>query len=403
MQELISQLPSMAQNVLKPQAPAPMKLMAASGKLPLPPQHMGLMLVCLAHDPDHKVAQTAVNAFQQQPPHILKHLVENPKLLPPVLDFMARQMLNRDDLIQPIILHKQTPNETIAWLAERVNGTALELIAQNQKRQLEHPTLVKSLLGNIHLENQHRSRTIEFALRQNIDTGFQISELRPYVSDDLLRELDIELEPTDAAPVESSTQEDLTAVGTQPELEAVQVEEFDLEDLEIVMLDDGEGDTGDVDEEGVPLNLVNENETADPEQKLTIEQQLLAMSVTEKIKTAMRGNKQIRGILIMDSNKLVSTAVLKNPRITENEVMKIASSRSVSEEIIRQVARNREWMKLYQVKVNLVNNPKCPQGISIRLLNHLRPNDLKGLVGNKNVPAVIAVNAKKLMSTKGKR
>jgi hypothetical protein len=68
----------------------------------------------------------------------------------------------------------------------------------------------------------------------------------------------------------------------------------------------------------------------------------------------MRGNKQIRGMLVTDSNRLVSTAVLKNPRITENEVIKISASRSVSEDVIRSITRNRDWMKLYPVKGNLV-------------------------------------------------
>jgi hypothetical protein len=121
-----------------------------------------------------------------------------------------------------------------------------------------------------------------------------------------------------------------------------------------------------------------------------------------QIERQSRGFKALSR-LVTDSNRLVSTAVLKNPRITENEVIKISASRSVSEDVIRSITRNRDWMKLYQVKVNLVKNPKCPQGISMRLLNFLRPNDLKGLVGNKNVPQLISINAKKLLSGKNKK
>jgi hypothetical protein len=261
---------------------------------------------------------------------------------------------------------------------------------------------------------------LELALRQKLDTGLSLDDIRKFVSDELLRELgyDVSTPPPVSEPYEesstqddlpefevefidddSSTQEELPAVavpldaGTTQETQRVVVddEEFELELIEII--------------EDEPEEAAEPEEPEEPEEeeKLTIEQQILRMNVTEKIKAAMRGNKQIRGMLVTDSNRLVSTAVLKNPRITENEVIKISASRSVSEDVIRSITRNRDWMKLYQVKVNLVKNPKCPQGISMRLLNFLRPNDLKGLVGNKNVPQLISINAKKLLSGKNKK
>lgn len=425
MQEITSLLPKIAQNYVKPSAPTPMKMMAASGKLPLPPQHLGLTLVCLAHDPDYNVAQKAVMTFHEQPSAIIQHLLNNNKIPPSVLHFAAQQLQNRPEFTQKIILHKQTPNETIGWMAGRVEGENLVLIAQNQKRHLEHPPLIQELLKNSKLSNEHRVRIIEFALREGLDTGLGLQEIRTYVNDALLTELGIEItEPTPIAePVAEVVVEELEefvleydiemiddGTPTQEELPAVNIDvptavaSSTHEELPEVDLDT-QDETQATEEDALPEVMTQEaQEGKEPpvEEKLTIEQQLLNMSVTEKIKAAIRGNKQIRGMLITSANRLISSAVLKNPRITEAEVIKIASSRSVSEDVIRGITRNREWMKLYQVKVNLVHNPKCPQGISMRLLNHLRPFELKSLVGNKNVPSLISTNAKKLLRQKQK-
>ena len=66
--------------------------------------------------------------------------------------------------------------------------------------------------------------------------------------------------------------------------------------------------------------------------------------MARKIKMAMMGDKEWRLLLIKDTNKLVSTAVLKNPRLTDPEVLAIAKSIELSEEIIRLICMNKEWI-----------------------------------------------------------
>ncbi|NIR15791.1 MAG: hypothetical protein GWN86_18415, partial [Desulfobacterales bacterium] len=53
------------------------------------------------------------------------------------------------------------------------------------------------------------------------------------------------------------------------------------------------------------------------------------LSVSEKIKIAMKGGSEIRKILARDSNKLVVLAVLDNPKITDSEIEAMARSRSI--------------------------------------------------------------------------
>ncbi len=376
MQDLIQSLPPAAQNYLKPETPVTMKMMAASGRLPLPPNQLGIVMYGLCHDENPQVAQSALDNFRQQPTKILMPLLSHPKADAALLHFFAYYFSHDAKILEQVVLHRQTPNEIIAQLAQQLKDPLLGLIVQNQQRQLEHPPIVHALLHNTNLNNSQRTRVLEFALRQGIETGYNEEMLSRFIHPALLKEL-LRSRPAPATKADK-------------ELELQFENEFaDDEDADFLapeFMDDFDDDEEVEEEEG---------------KKLTIEQQILNWSVSEKIVAAKRGNKQIRSILIRDGNKLVSTGVLDNPRITEGEVLKIAASRSVSEEIIRIITRNREWMKLYQMKVNLTANPKCPTPVAIRLLNHLRLHDLRNLAGNKNVPSVVATNARKLSKQRG--
>jgi hypothetical protein len=124
------------------------------------------------------------------------------------------------------------------------------------------------------------------------------------------------------------------------------------------------------------------------------------MSIAEKIKTALTGDKEWRGLLIKDSNKLVSSAVMKNPRITEPEVLTICKGVVQNDEIIRLACANKEWVKNYQIRKALVTNSKTPLAKSIRYLNTLSEKDIASLAKSKNVSSVIATQARRIMAQK---
>ena len=142
-------------------------------------------------------------------------------------------------------------------------------------------------------------------------------------------------------------------------------------------------------------------ETIAPEpQAQNLFQQVQQMKVSEKIQLALKGNKEARALLLKDSNKQVVLAVLGSPRITEQEVELIAQSKSVSEDILRVIANNRNWLKNYGVIVGLVNNPKTPVGISLNFIKNLKAKDLSNLSRNKGVPEAIRTSAGRLLQTK---
>jgi hypothetical protein len=142
---------------------------------------------------------------------------------------------------------------------------------------------------------------------------------------------------------------------------------------------------------------------AGPEQEKTRESlshSVQHMSVREKIKLAMTGNREARTLLLKDINKLVQEAVLNNPRITENEIVSLATSRSVDDELLRKISDNRNWMKNYQVRLALVNNPKTPLPVAMKLVNGLLVADLKKLAKSKGVSNVVASVAQRTLLRK---
>jgi len=143
--------------------------------------------------------------------------------------------------------------------------------------------------------------------------------------------------------------------------------------------------------------------TDEEESKEKIEslfQKVQKMKVAEKIRLAMTGDKEARTLLIRDSNRLVQFAIINNPRISEGEVGIIANSKSVDDEILRKIAGNREWIKLYQVRLALAKNPKTPIPIATKLIQTLLLQDLKLIAKSKAVPTAVALAARKQLTQK---
>jgi hypothetical protein len=127
---------------------------------------------------------------------------------------------------------------------------------------------------------------------------------------------------------------------------------------------------------------------ADPGRE-SILQKIAKLKVGERVKLAMLGNKEERAVLIRDGSKIVSSAVLASPKLTDSEVETIAGMKNVQQSVLRDIQRNRKFMKNYNVLKNLINNPRCPLDLSLTMVKNLQVNDLKALSLNKNVPETL--------------
>jgi hypothetical protein len=119
------------------------------------------------------------------------------------------------------------------------------------------------------------------------------------------------------------------------------------------------------------------------------------MSMSEKIRAAMLGTREERMMLIREQNKIVAVAAARSPLMQEREVTLVARNRGVVEEVLRIIANTPEWTKSYEVKRNLVENPKTPIALAQKLVVHLRESDLRRLSKSKNISSAVQQAARR--------
>lgn len=356
MTTIASRLPESLRKHVDAGSPTPLRMMAARLLVPASPSDAISILYLLSQDPDEEVRRQAQESARTLPDKIAAAALRDAHVPREVLGWMVEQSVENDRYLELLALNTATPDEALAKVASRCSGKVAELFAQNQLRLLRSEEYLLALLENPDLPASIRDGTADFAVRSGIlrEDVPALREARRRIFGD--------------APAEPrETAESLLAEAPE-ELAADREEGDELQE----------------------------------ERKLTLAQRILAMSVSEKIKLATLGNKEARSLLLRDTNKLVCLAAVQSPRITESEVIALSQSRTVHEEVIREISNNREWMKLYQVKLNLVKNPKTPPGTALRLVTHLREKDLKVLRTNRNVPNVVQTAARTLLAKKSK-
>jgi hypothetical protein len=146
----------------------------------------------------------------------------------------------------------------------------------------------------------------------------------------------------------------------------------------------------------VPGEMLIEPEDGKPVNK-SLYNQILHMTVGERLKLALKGNREARVILIRDPNRIIQYFVLQNPRITEDEIIAIARNRNLEGEILRKIGDHKNWARNYQVRLALVTNPKTPLATAIHFVSSLRERDIRFLAKSKNVSATVATQARRLL------
>jgi len=146
------------------------------------------------------------------------------------------------------------------------------------------------------------------------------------------------------------------------------------------------------DEEAAPLSRSSSDTVAKRE---SAAQQVTAMSFPERLQAAVKGSREMRSLLIRDSNKTISAAVLSSPKLTASEIEGFARMANLPEETLRIIGSNRRWTRNYQVVVGLTKNPKTPLAMSLNFLTRLHDRDLQMLSIDRNVPDPLRVAARK--------
>ncbi len=137
-----------------------------------------------------------------------------------------------------------------------------------------------------------------------------------------------------------------------------------------------------------------EDQPGGARKKLNMTQIIMKMNPSQKIKLALTGAKEARGILVRESSKMVSLSVLNNPRVTIGEIETFAKSQNLSEDVIRKIGTNAEWTRKNTIASALVFNPKTPVSISLGFMPRLSDRELGILEKSKGVPEAVRMNAR---------
>lgn len=106
------------------------------------------------------------------------------------------------------------------------------------------------------------------------------------------------------------------------------------------------------------------------------------LTLGERKSLARSHRRDLLITLLRDPHPAVIRILLGNPRLTEPDVLRIASRRPSAPETLTMLARDPRWSVRYAVKCALVFNPYTPVPLAIRLLMTIRPADLRSIAND---------------------
>jgi len=423
----LDDLPEAVRLMVSQESPAERRLMLARAALPLPPGDLLTVLAWLVrNDSVPEVVRTARDSVDAIPWPVLSGAISAHEH-PGVLDYLARDHgANHEGVWSLVAGNRNAADVTIAHIARHGRGPVLEQIASNQMRYQRFPAIVEALYYNPETRMGTVSTVLENAVRLGVDLsqipGYQEIVASIFGEEEARKILERGGEATDAAP-------DGRAAGQAPEREAPPpVVDLPVEDLALqaestgdtgldqVMAEalgttipggEGEAAPGDIGDEDfyALLAATADGGSGQEEEKEDRRTEALwnvvgRMTVAQKVRMALIGDEAARSLLIRDSRRMVFLSVLKSPRLTDREIANFAKNRALPEEVTRAIASNRDWTRLYPVKLGLVTNPKCPPVMAASFLKSLTNRDLKHLIQSRDVPGYILRQAKQLLDTR---
>ncbi|MBX3261060.1 MAG: hypothetical protein KIS78_03735 [Labilithrix sp.] len=383
-------LPAAAQKILDPSGPPQLKAMAAKGLMPgVPPGAILAVVVMLSLGAGGEAhAETAKKTLEKLPPPLINGALALPDLHPAVLDALGPIYATDAAISEKVLHHPAIVADTVVAMAAVGTEGVCELIATNEERMLANPAIIEKLYMNKHCRMSTADRILELAVRNDIELGIPaFAQAKQAIQGELIAE-----------PTEEPSFDDTQFLEAGQKAQELQLAEG--EDTHELNPETGQEE---VTAKARPLHAVW------AEMRAAAKIRFMNIATLKKYDEHGReigeerfDVKAIRMLGIRDANPLVAVSALATPGISDAEIVRIAGLRNVAEDVLREIAINREWTRHYMVKFNLVANPRTPFGHASKFVLHLRESDLKSLAKSKEVSGAIQTAAKQQLSRKGK-
>jgi hypothetical protein len=380
---------------------------ASKGSLPLPADEMLEVLVFLTQNP--LFGQDARMTLAQWDAVSAKEVLSKETAVPDVLIYYWQPENRRPSLMPTLIENPAIPENLLMELAGTGSREIVSMLLASERAR-NNPGVMEALLGNDYV-TPIEARALRGEVvnvpdpaqpEQKSEDALHEFEVSPVEEAALLafqQEHAAEIAAIKDKPFEMAREEEPNPAAASPESGAKVAENVETPAAQVESQSPAK--------EGPPkvaaAAAAMDDLEAGEQKRVTILQKIGRLSVGERIKLGFIGGREERSILIRDTARLVQNAVLNSPKMTDAEVEGYAGSKNLQENVFREIARQRRFLKVYPVVRNLANNPKCPLDISLTLVKSLMVHDLKSLRHNKNVPETIRKVAAKLYLEKASR
>jgi hypothetical protein len=131
--------------------------------------------------------------------------------------------------------------------------------------------------------------------------------------------------------------------------------------------------------------LVDERETSAAEDSAAGDRnqnawdRIRALSQMEKLLLAVKADRSERALLLQDNDPRVLLSLLRNPRLTVDEVARMAKSSFLTFQVADVIMKATPWMSSLDVRLALIHNPKTPPAFALRILPTLPDADVRAI------------------------
>jgi regulator of extracellular matrix RemA (YlzA/DUF370 family) len=386
--------------IISGKAPQPARLAAARGMLPLQQSDLLEVLVALTTSDDAQISAAATETLKSESPGDLLLAAKAEDTAPNVLAYLATQPDGTSEVYEATILNVRTPDQALAKLAATTaHSSLLELITINQQRLVRCPEIIDAILQNPACGGEAERRA-----RETRKEFFEKERGARQIADELRAR-------GQTAAAEFFETAELTIPGGDLSLDDawliaqhIEVSDADLDNAWLPAERYQELVSESAADVSANVQRVIENERLErgdvSAERVSLIRKIMFMNTKDRMKLAMKGDREARSILVRDSNKVVCSAVVNNPRITEQEVENIAAMRTVSDEVLRLIAFNRSWARSYPIIHNLARNPRTPIPTVMNILIRIKTKDLQNLTQNRNVSEAVRRQAQRLQQAR---
>jgi len=116
-----------------------------------------------------------------------------------------------------------------------------------------------------------------------------------------------------------------------------------------------------------------------PEKKQNVWDRVRALSQMEKLLLAVKADRTERALLLQDNDPRVLLSLLRNPRLTVDEVARLAKSSFLTYQVADVIIKTGQWMANLDVRLGLIHNAKTPPAFALRILPTLPESEVRSI------------------------